>query len=298
MHGHSHVALDGVSGRLAASLSRLATEAAPGDVELVAAALLTLTLASALYGLHGEPEVSLIKGVRRVAPTEPSPSMVCLIATAATQRSRHRAAPDFVAAGAACATAALVAEADQDAAASELFRSFALACEAHLRIGRALSSSHRERGWNPSCTVGVLTAAIASCLVSGASDDVLRHALGIAGAQVLGRSSDLGTVFGSYSVGKAAENGYLAFLLARAGFTGPVNLFDARRGYLHLLSDEPETTHLTDSWGERWYLADVDLPADVDGAVRQLVPDRELRELLTGSPVRALYDAIAGGSFE
>jgi hypothetical protein len=179
-----------------------------------------------------------------------SPDVVLRLGAAAAAAGGYR--PPV---GAAAFAAGLVAAAEAGATGAELLTAFALGCETELRIAAALRVSRADRSWDVWCTAGVVAAAVAASLVAGGHEAQVRNAIGIAGAQVLGRTQARRTTLGAFLLGKAAANGYSASVLARGGFTGPQRIFDAERGYLHLLCDEPDLSRLAFDPGGDWYLA-------------------------------------------
>jgi hypothetical protein len=180
--------------------------------------------------------------------------------------------------GLAAAAAAIVSGAEADITEEALVDAFAIACEIELRIAAALTPSHLLAGWDVTCTAGVVAAAVGACCAARAPRDVLGNAVGIAGSHMLGRPSSGGTMLASFSMGKAAANGYRAHRLARDGFTGPIGIFDAPRGYLHVLVTDPVPGRIADGLGDRWLVTELDLRA----------ADGEL-----GSP-RSLLRALGG----
>ena len=56
------------------------------------------------------------------------------------------------------------------------------------------------------------------------------NAFGICGAEASGMRAVKGTMSKAYIAGMAARNGVEAALLAQIGYTGPVNVFEARDG--------------------------------------------------------------------
>jgi hypothetical protein len=179
--------------------------------------------------------------------------------------------------GAAAAAAAVVAGAETGASADALVAAFAVACEVELRISLALGNA--AAGWDAACAVGVVAAAVGASLVARADESTLGNAIGIAGAQVLGRSALRDSTAGAFFLGKAAANGYRAYLLASKGFTGPRGIFDAERGYLHLLCDRPNLSRLRFEPGERWLLAELEPPE----AAFEPVPAQQLLARVLGA---------------
>jgi len=60
----------------------------------------------------------------------------------------------------------------------------------------------------------------------------LRHAWGIAASQAAGLTRNFGTMTKALHIGNAARNGIVAAQLAKGGFTGDVDIFDRKGGFV------------------------------------------------------------------
>jgi 2-methylcitrate dehydratase PrpD len=89
-----------------------------------------------------------------------------------------------------------------------------------------------EKGWHSTGVCGTFGAALAAGRTLGLDAGQLGHAIGLAGSFTGGTWAFLGN--GAMSkrmhVGRAAETGLHCALLARSGFTGPSELFEAPWG--------------------------------------------------------------------
>ena len=103
--------------------------------------------------------------------------------------------------------------------------------EATIRIGRALGTSH-YRYWHPTSTAGAFGAAAAAGSVLGLDAEQLADALGTAGSRTGGlwqmRHENVPTK--SLHNAQAAQAGWQAAVLARAGLRGPRRILEGEQG--------------------------------------------------------------------
>ena len=89
-------------------------------------------------------------------------------------------------------------------------------------------------GWSAGTVAAVIGTGVTAGRLLGLTEPRLRAALGICATQAAGLASAAGTDAFALQVGKAAFNGVEAALLAGAGFTGPAEPLDGRRGLFAL----------------------------------------------------------------
>lgn len=135
--------------------------------------------------------------------------------------------------------------------------------ETAIRIGEAVGTvSHRRRGWHSTATCGVFGSTAASCYLYGMNEEQIVNALGLAGSQSAGLMAFLsnGSSSKRYQVGKAAANGWMSASLARNGFTGPSDVFEAPDGgFFHAFSDQVYPEKLRDQLGKQYFCENVGL---------------------------------------
>lgn len=124
--------------------------------------------------------------------------------------------------------------------------------ETSARVALALHPAHYDRGWHVSGTAGCFGAAAACGRILGLNGNQMAHALGLAASQAAGLREMFGTMNKSLHVGKAAQNGLLAALLAQRGFTSSLRALEAPRGFVQVLSESPHLEALTDGWESCW----------------------------------------------
>lgn len=159
----------------------------------------------------------------------------------------------------------------------DVLAAFVLGCEVEARLALCLYPSHYWRGWHITGTVGTIGAAAAIAKLQGLDVERFSYAIGIAATEPTGLREMFGTMTKPFHPGKAAMNGLMAALMAESGFTSSLQALEAKRGYGHVLSEEPKFEHVTDGWGDAWEIMKnsykpfasgiVTHPA-IDGAVR------------------------------
>jgi aconitate decarboxylase len=125
------------------------------------------------------------------------------------------------------------------------------------RVGLCMGPQHIGQGWHSGATVGVFSAAAAAARGLALDTEKTVHALGIAGTQSAGlMAAQYGAMVKRMHVGRAAQSGLYAALLAERGFTGIVDVFEAPYGgFCTTFSrsrDRFDLTALTAGLGKRY----------------------------------------------
>jgi aconitate decarboxylase len=103
--------------------------------------------------------------------------------------------------------------------------------EAGPRVGQCVGQEHLGMGWHPTGTIGTFAAAAAASRALCLSEEQTVHALGLAGSQASGiMAVQYGAMMKRGHAGKACQSGIMSGLLARNGFTGITNVFEAPFG--------------------------------------------------------------------
>jgi 2-methylcitrate dehydratase PrpD len=112
--------------------------------------------------------------------------------------------------------------------------------EVVCRVGEAFLGTQYHEGFHPTGTCGVFGAAAAASKILRLLPKEIVWAFGIAGTQASGLEEwkTDGTWTKRMHPGKAAQNGILAVLLAKKGFTGPRTIFEGKYGFLNAYSYE------------------------------------------------------------
>jgi 2-methylcitrate dehydratase PrpD len=122
-------------------------------------------------------------------------------------------------------------------------------CEVMSRIGVAAGNSLERRGFHAPGLTGTFGSAVAAGRLLGLNERQMVNALGIAGSYSGGllefsRSQD-GAMVKRLHLGKAAEGGVTAALLASRGFAGPESVLEGKFGFCRTFSDSPQLSRLT-----------------------------------------------------
>ena len=99
------------------------------------------------------------------------------------------------------------------------------------RVGLCMGPEHIGQGWHSGATVGVFSAAAGAAAGLKLPAEKVVHALGIAGTQSAGlMAAQFGAMVKRMHAGRSAQSGLYAALLADAGFTGIVDVFESDYG--------------------------------------------------------------------
>jgi 2-methylcitrate dehydratase PrpD len=126
---------------------------------------------------------------------------------------------------------------------------FAAGLEVGCKIAEAINPAHYMRGFHTSGTIGTFAAAAAACNMLGLDAAMTATALGIAASMASGVRANFGTMTKPLHVGRAAENGVTAALLARRGFSANAEGLDGRWGYLAIAGPGGDAASVRDRFG-------------------------------------------------
>ena len=113
----------------------------------------------------------------------------------------------------------------------DFLRSAVAGYEIGPRVGKCMGPQHIGQGWHSGATVGVFSAVSGAAAALRLSSDQAVHALGIAGTQAAGlMAAQYGAMVKRMHAGRAAQSGLYGALLAEAGFTGIVDVFESPYG--------------------------------------------------------------------
>lgn len=136
----------------------------------------------------------------------------------------------------------------------KILHAFILGCEAELRIANAVYPSHYQKGWHITSSTGVFGSAIAAGILLDLNEEQLVYALGLAGTQTFGLREMFGSMTKPFHPGKAAQNGLLAALLAKHGFTSSKQVLEAKRGFANVTAPSHDLEKVNVNWGTDWEL--------------------------------------------
>jgi 2-methylcitrate dehydratase PrpD len=124
-----------------------------------------------------------------------------------------------------------VAEGDADMSGREMLTAAVAGYEIGPRVGKCMGQEHIGQGWHSGATVGVFSAAAGAARALRLSPQETVHALGIGGTQSAGlMAAQYGAMVKRMHAGRAAQSGLYGALLAKQGFTGIIDVFEAPYG--------------------------------------------------------------------
>ncbi len=129
--------------------------------------------------------------------------------------------------------------------------------EVMYRIGDAARHSSEKLGFHAPGLTGVFGGAVVVGKLMELDAQRMANALGIAGSLCSGLlefSRSGGGMVKRLHLGRAAEGGFMAAVLARDGYTGPEGVLEGKFGFLNTFCRDAEPARLTRSCGEEWHV--------------------------------------------
>ncbi len=155
--------------------------------------------------------------------------------------------------GAILLPAALAAAEHQGASGRDLLTAFVAGAEVLFRIGLAAKQTTESLGFHAPGVNGPYGSAIVAGKLLGLNAAQLTQALGIAGSLGGGllafAKAGNGAMVKRLHMGRAAEAGVLAALLARDGYEGPDSVLEGKYGYLESYARDGDATQFTKGLG-------------------------------------------------
>jgi len=136
---------------------------------------------------------------------------------------------------------------------ADILRGAVCGYETSIRIASAMQPYHYSAGYHPTATCCTLGVAVGVAVMLGWDDAIVKDAFSAACISACGSLKVLEDVsqLKPYNCAKAALNGYMSALMAKAGFAGPSEPLDGDTGFLKMMSSSYDEDILT---GERDYL--------------------------------------------
>lgn len=160
--------------------------------------------------------------------------------------------------GAVVVTAALAAAEQHGLGGAAVMRGIAVGAELMCRLSLVAPQATHKAGFHPTAIFGAPAATVAVAAVLGLDAPTTARALGIAGSLASGIIEYLadGSSTKRLHAGAAAQAGLRAVHLARAGFAGPLTVFEGAHGMFRAFapSKAPDFAKLTDGLGTRWVI--------------------------------------------
>ena len=138
----------------------------------------------------------------------------------------------------------------------DFLTAFVTGVEVESKISEWLLTDHYRKGFHSSATVGTFGAAAAAAKLLGLKGDQLRHAIGMAASFAAGLRCNFGTMTKPLHVGRAAENGITAALLAERGFDADPEALDGPWGFAQVTTGGFYPEKLSQGFGKTWSIID------------------------------------------
>jgi 2-methylcitrate dehydratase PrpD len=134
--------------------------------------------------------------------------------------------------------------------------SFLTGFEVECKISEWMLPQHYMRGMHSSGTSGTFGAYTAAAKLLGLRGDKLRSGFGIAASFAAGIRCNFGTMTKPLHVGRAAENGVTAALLAARGFTGDPDALDGPWGFYAVHGGGVSAEKASEGFGKTWSIVE------------------------------------------
>ncbi|MBD3765402.1 MAG: MmgE/PrpD family protein [Rhodobacterales bacterium] len=131
-------------------------------------------------------------------------------------------------------------------------RGFQAGVEVESKIAEWMLPQHYLSGKHSSGTVGTFGAFAAAAVLLGLRGEALRHGFGIAASLAAGIRCNFGTMTKPLHVGRVAENGITAALLARRGYTADPAALDGPWGFLAVMGGGVSADKMAQGFGRTW----------------------------------------------
>jgi len=154
-------------------------------------------------------------------------------------------------------TSALVmAQKLSDVEGSSFMLAFLTGFEVECKISEWMLSQHYVRGMHSSGTVGTFGAYVAAAKLLELKGTELRNGFGIAASFAAGIRCNFGTMTKPLHVGRAAENGVTAALLAARGFTADPDALDGPWGFYAVQGGGVSVEKTSQGFGNVWTIVE------------------------------------------
>jgi 2-methylcitrate dehydratase PrpD len=128
--------------------------------------------------------------------------------------------------------------------------------EVECKISEWMLPQHYVKGMHSSGTVGTFGAYAAAAKLIGLKADGLRSGFGIAASFAAGIRCNFGTMTKPLHVGRAAENGVTAALLAARGFTADPDALDGPWGFYAVQGGGVSAEKVSQGFGRVWTIVE------------------------------------------
>jgi 2-methylcitrate dehydratase PrpD len=164
---------------------------------------------------------------------------------------------------------------------ASVMRGIAVGAEIMCRLSLVAPQATHKAGFHPTAIFGAPAAAAAVGSAIGLGSEAIARALGISGSLASGIIEYLadGSSTKRLHAGAAAQSGLRAALLAEAGFSGPISVFEGAHGLYRAFapSKTPDFNRLTDGLGADWIIETLAFKPYACGTMTQPFVDCAIR---------------------
>ena len=144
-----------------------------------------------------------------------------------------------------------------DAPGIQVLASYIIGSEVACKLGAMVTPKLYEDGWHSTCVIGAFGAAAAAGKLLGLTENQMVNALAITVSEASGVKGNIGTMSKPFQVGRSAENGVVAALLAQKGITGSSDIFEKDFGFCQTFKVKSEFAPFYSKMGNPF---DIDTP--------------------------------------
>ena len=138
----------------------------------------------------------------------------------------------------------------------QFIESFILGVEVECKLNEVIDPGHYVKGFHSSGTFGTFGAVTTAAKLFNLNKTQYANALGIATSLAAGIRVNFGTMTKPLHVGRAAENGVTAAILAQSGFTANEEAFDGPWGYISVAGQTGQPDFSLATFGQPFSLVD------------------------------------------
>ena len=177
-----------------------------------------------------------------------------------------------------------------------VLKGIAVGVETACRLSLVAPTRVHKAGFHPTSIFGTMAAAAAAGTTLGLDPPRIAQAFGIAGSMASGIIEYLAD--GSWTkrlhAGWAAQSGIRAALLARAGFVGPLSVFEGTHGLFHGFArgSSGDYGQLIDGFGAAWVMETLAFKPFACGTMAQPYVDCAIRLARRGIAADAINEIV------
>jgi 2-methylcitrate dehydratase PrpD len=142
------------------------------------------------------------------------------------------------------------------ASGAEVLAAHIVGTEVANKIGAGVKPGLQLRGWHPLAVLNTFGAAAAAGRLLGLDAPRMQNAFGIAAGEASGMRVAMGTMAKAMGAGRSARDGIRAAILASMGFTGPMDVIEARDGFLQTFGDGADGNAILEHLGAPFEFAE------------------------------------------